>query len=73
MKNNTLGTLTITGKFPIEIDGLFLGYTAKKSIRFYISQDGFIRNNKLYKTLEPNILIDALGIIESNYNFKYNL
>jgi len=67
-----LGTLTITGLIPNYLDGLFLGYSDRRSIRFEWMTDGFIRKGKLYKTLLPERLIDVLGIKEAAYTLNSN-
>ena len=68
-----LGTLTITGLIPNYLDGLFLGYSDRRSIRFEWMTDGFVRKGKLYKTLDPDRLIDVLGIKEATYSLKQQL
>lgn len=62
------GTLTITGKHPLEIDGLSLGYSDKQAMRFRCVSDGFLRAGTLFKTLDPAELITALGIVDATYN-----
>ena len=56
-----IGTLTVIGKRPMEIDGLFMGWNDCKLV-FAVMLDGFKRKGKLYKTLDPEYLCQALGI-----------
>ena len=63
----TIGTLIIYGSFPQSLDGLFLGYSESKSIRFSWTVEGFERKGKLYKTQDPAKLIELLGVIDARY------
>ena len=65
-----LGTLTITGQFPNNLDGLFLSHSAEAKIVFKWTTDGFIRKGRLYKTQDPAHLIQALGVLNSKYSLK---
>jgi len=65
-----LGTLTITGLIPNYLDGLFLGYSDRRSLRFEYTSNGFTRRNKLYKTFDPTALIEALEIKDAAYSLK---
>jgi len=65
-----LGSLTITGLIPNYLDGFFLGYSDRRSIRFEWMTDGFARDGKNYKTFDPTALIESLGIKEAAYSLK---
>ncbi len=56
----TTGTLTIKCQIPLDYDGLSLGYSETKTIRFLSTTEGFTRHGKLYKTLDPAYLCDQL-------------
>lgn len=66
-----IGHVTITGQKPLEIDGLFMGYT-KKTVRFRMTTEGLVRNHKLYKTFDPAYLAEAFGFIDYKYSVRYN-
>ncbi len=65
-----LGTLTITGKWPLSLDGCDLGYSPRKARRFTWDSEGFIKGGKLYKTQDPEVLIKAFGVLEAKYSLK---
>jgi len=55
------GTLTIRGAFPLNWDGLEMGEA--EGTRVYANTlDGFARRGRLYKTLDPQALMEALGV-----------
>lgn len=57
----TIGTVTISGWWPAEIDGVVMpDYVATR--RFAFTTDGMVRGGKLYKTFDPYYLADALGV-----------
>ena len=65
-----LGTITITGKYPMEVDGLFLGYTNRIKRVYHLTDRGIQRKNILYKTFDTLFLIEKLGIIEAKHSLK---
>ena len=67
-----LGTLTITGTKAIEIDGLHLGFS-KIIMRFKITDQGFLRNNKLFKTHDQIYLAEQLGFTNYKTFLKYKV
>jgi len=67
-----LGTLIITGTKNIEYDGLQLGQS-KVTMRFQVTDKGFIRNSKLFKTHDQELLAEKLGFIDFKTHLKYNL
>lgn len=54
-----LGTLTIVGRWPMEADGLQLGYTKAKRRVYKLTTKGFLRGRKLFKTLDPQVMVEA--------------
>ncbi len=65
-----IGTLTVSGKFPIDIDGLNMGWM-KKTKRFKITDKGFLYMNKLIKTHDPRLLCeDVLNVFDYSYSYK---
>lgn len=76
MNNNDLikiGTLTITGNWPMEIDGLDLGYSKRLTRRYQITDKGFVRAGKLFKTHDYAILLQVLGVKEAKWSEKHFL
>jgi len=67
-----LGTLTITGEWPLAIDGLDLGWSPRKSRRFTITDGGFEKDGRLFKTFDPDMLIRALGVNNAKYSLTYD-
>jgi len=67
-----LGTLTIIGTKSLEYDGLSLGFS-KCTMRFKITNQGFVRNDKLFKTHDQNLLAEKLGFVNFKTHLKYNL
>jgi hypothetical protein len=66
-----LGTCTISGQFPVEVDGLFLGFRPRR-IRFDVTTKGLLRQNKLYKTHDGAMLAELLGIDNAKVTYNYN-
>jgi len=63
-----IGTLTITGSYPLQWDGLDMGEA--ECVRVYASTlDGFVRRGRLFKTLDPAALMEALGV-RGDYSLK---
>ena len=55
------GTLTLRGSFPLTVDGLYMGDFP--ATRVYANTlDGFARRGQLFKTLDPQVLMEALGM-----------
>lgn len=67
-----LGTLTITGDKETNVDGLSLG-VFPCTLKFKITSQGFIRNGKLFKTLDQELLAEKLGFITWKTSLKYNI
>jgi len=63
-----IGTLTITGRWPMEWDGCPLGYTNRCRRVFQWRDDGFVRKGKLYKTGDAARLIEVLGVADATYS-----
>lgn len=68
----TIGTLTIKGTKPIEYDGLHLGYT-NITMRFKITDQGFVRKGKLFKTHDQIYLAEQLGFVNYKISLKYGV
>jgi len=66
-----VGTLTITGRWPLSIDGLSLGFSKRHSKRYRMTSDGFARGHRLYKTLDQIAFVEALGVAEPKYCISY--
>jgi len=66
----TIGTLTIKGTKPIECDGLYLGYT-ETTMRFKITDQGFVHDGKLFKTHDQNYLAEQIGFVNYKTSLKY--
>lgn len=58
-----LARITITGKWPMSIDGLDMGYTGFASRVFYLTPEGIERKGKLYKTFDTGLLAEKFGVI----------
>lgn len=67
MLSMTIGKVYITGKWPQEIDGLFLGYSDTKTKVFTWHLEGLARRGKLYKTQDPAYLAECLGVADYKY------
>jgi len=68
-----IGTLTITGRWPMELDGLFLGYTESTAKRFALVEGGIERRGRLYKTHDPRYLAECLGVLDARITARYNV
>ena len=64
-----LGTATISGDWPLELDGLQMGYH-RLTRRFKITDAGLQRGHKLYKTFDPQHLADVLGVLNARVSVK---
>lgn len=67
------GTLTIKARIPLGIDGLDMGMSQAKSVRFKHTEEGFERNGKIYKTGDYQYLLEALdgsGWDIQSYSYK---
>lgn len=61
----TLATITITARWPLSLDGLDLGMSERRSLRFSLTDQGIVRGSKLYKTFDSAALAEALGAVEA--------
>ncbi len=67
-----LGTVTLTGDFPAEIDGLVLP-DVRRTVRFALTDAGLERKGKLWKTLDPALLAEALGVRNTKTSVHFKL
>ena len=58
-----LGTVTIKGWLPADLAGNKSRFT--KTYRFTLTDQGYVGNGrKLYKTFDPSVLMQALGLVD---------
>jgi len=65
-----LATITVTAQWPMEVDGLFMGYTGRKTMRFRLTDEGIVRKGKLYKTSDIHHLLELLGAQNPKVSFS---
>lgn len=58
-----LGTLTITGYLPIDLSGGKSNF--EKKMRYTLTQQGYVRGGKLYKTFDPQEMLKASGLVDA--------
>ena len=71
MTQQSLGTLQISGKLPSDMSGTASNFS--KTYRYTLTDQGFVRSGKLYKTFDPAVMVNCCGLVEASlksFNIK---